>query len=176
MKIGGCGPRSTGSRTNSSTTGAGIVSVVRRGHSIAGRHSPPTRPWVRDDGRESGNAPWIAGRSSISSGDCSGKAATDMPPRERLHNPVHYYYDVLVGLETLVRLGYGDDPRTKPARDLLRRKMRPDGRWTTEAVHPDLARGANYSREPGARRFVLERLHAPSKWITLRAVGVLGEP
>ena len=97
-------------------------------------------------------------------------------PWERLHNPVHYYYDVLVGLETLVRLGYGDDPRTKPARDLLRRKMRPDGRWTTEAVHPDLARGANYSREPGARRFVLERLHAPSKWITLRAVGVLGNP
>jgi len=97
-------------------------------------------------------------------------------PWERLHNPVHYFYDVLVGLETLTHLGYGDDPRAKSARDLLKRKMRPDGRWTTEAVHPDLARGANYSREPGVRRFVLERLHAPSKWITLRAVGVLGGP
>lgn len=96
-------------------------------------------------------------------------------PWERLHSPVHYYYDVLVGLETLVRLSYRDDPRTKPARDLLKRKMRLDGRWTTEAVHPDLAPGANYGRDPGVRRFVLERLHTPSKWITLRVLGALGE-
>ncbi|HEX9340057.1 MAG TPA: hypothetical protein VF992_02650 [Thermoplasmata archaeon] len=94
---------------------------------------------------------------------------------ERLHYPVHYYYDALVGLETLARLGYGDDPRNEPARSLLRQKMRPDGRWTLEAVHPDLARGANYHREEGVRRFALERLHAPSKWITLRALGALGD-
>ncbi len=94
-------------------------------------------------------------------------------PWERLHHPVHYYYDMLVGLETLVRLGYGDDPRLKPARALLKRKMRPDGKWSMEAVHPDLGRGANYSREPGTRPFVLERLQAPSKWITLRALRVL---
>lgn len=92
---------------------------------------------------------------------------------ERLHHPVHYYYDVLVGLETLVRLGYGDDARLTPGRALLRRKMRPDGTWSADAVHPDLARGASYSREPGTRPFVLERLGAPSKWITLRALRVL---
>jgi len=94
---------------------------------------------------------------------------------ERLHNPVHYYYDVLVGLETLVHLGYEDVARLKPARALLKRKMRPDGTWSADAVHPDLARGSNYSREPGTRPFVLERVRAPSKWITLRALKVLGE-
>src|SRR5207249_12017177 len=71
------------------------------------------------------------------------------PPWERLHSPNHYYYDILGGLETFRRLGYGDDPRTKPARDLLKRKMRPDGTWTTEAVHPDLARGRTTAGIPG---------------------------
>jgi len=92
----------------------------------------------------------------------------------RLHYPVHYYYDVLVGLETLAHLGYGDDSKTKPARELLRRKMRHDGTWTMDAVHPDIARGANYHREP-SQRFVLERVNAPSKWITLRALYALGD-
>lgn len=96
-------------------------------------------------------------------------------PWERLHYPVHYYYDVLVGLETLVRLGYWDDPRLGPALELLKRKMRPDGTWRLDAVHPDLGRGANYDAEPSVRRFALERDGAPSKWITLRALGVLRE-
>src|SRR5439155_5030344 len=30
-------------------------------------------------------------------------------------------------------------------------------------------------RDPGVRPFGLERLHAPSKWITLRALAVLGD-
>ncbi|HLB68764.1 MAG TPA: hypothetical protein VJN63_09945 [Thermoplasmata archaeon] len=95
-------------------------------------------------------------------------------PWERLHYPVHYYYDVLVGLETLCRLGYGDDPRMRPARELLVRKRRPDGTWKLDAIHPDLGRGANYSEEH-ARRFALERSGARSKWITLRALEVLDE-
>lgn len=95
-------------------------------------------------------------------------------PWERLHYPVHYYYDVLVGLETVARLGYGDDPRLRPALDLLERKGRPDGTWSLDAVQPDLGRGANYDVDPGTRRFALERAGAPSKWITLRARSVLG--
>ncbi len=91
----------------------------------------------------------------------------------RLHYPVHYYYDVLVGLETLARLGYGDDSRTRRAKALLREKRRPDGKWPLESVHPDLARGANYDREKGVQPFALERRHGPSKWITLRALSVL---
>src|SRR6266581_6819886 len=67
----------------------------------------------------------------------------------------------------------GDDSKTKPARELLRRKMRHDGTWTMDAVHPDIARGANYHREP-SQRFVLERVNAQSKWITLRALYALG--
>lgn len=92
----------------------------------------------------------------------------------RVHYPVHYY-DVLVGLETLARVGYGDDRRTRRAKTLLREKRRPDGKWPLEAVHPDLARGANYHREKGVHPFALERRHAPSKWITLRALSVLGD-
>lgn len=94
-------------------------------------------------------------------------------PWERLHYPVHYYYDVLVGLETLVRLGYGDDRGLRPAVELLERKRRPDGTWASDAVHPDLGRGADYGVDPGVRRFRLERVGAPSKWITLRALTVL---
>src|SRR6266699_1046212 len=60
------------------------------------------------------------------------------------------------------------------ARERLRRKMRHDGTWTMDAVHPDIARGANYHREP-SQRFVLERVKAPSKWITLRALDALGD-
>jgi len=96
-------------------------------------------------------------------------------PWERLHYPVHYYYDVLLGLEMLVRLGYGDDSRTADARALLTQKMRPDGTWVAEAVHPDLGRGANYGAEPSVRRFALERVRARSKWITLRALAALRE-
>jgi len=32
------------------------------------------------------------------------------PPWFRIHYPNHYYYDILVGLRTLTRLGYGGDP------------------------------------------------------------------
>src|SRR5438128_1991308 len=93
-------------------------------------------------------------------------------PFSRRGGEPHFF---LVGLETLVHLGYEDDARLKPARALLKREMRPDGTWSADAVHPDLARGSNYSREPGTRPFVLERMRAPSRWITLRALKVLGE-
>src|SRR3970282_1963084 len=40
-------------------------------------------------------------------------------PWLRLHYPVHYYYDLLVGLDFLTALGYGDDRRGRqPGRDV----------------------------------------------------------
>ena len=50
-------------------------------------------------------------------------------PWYRFHYPVHYYYDILVGLDFLTALGYGDDPRLRFALSLLKEKRRPDGRW-----------------------------------------------
>lgn len=93
-------------------------------------------------------------------------------PWRRLHYPRHYYYDVLVGLELMTTLGFADDPRLKPALDLLRSKQRKDGTWTLEAVHPDIGVGHQYYR-PKAKVFALEKKGAPSQILTLRAATVL---
>ncbi|MGA2198925.1 MAG: hypothetical protein ABSG45_03205 [Nitrososphaerales archaeon] len=102
-------------------------------------------------------------------------------PWFRFHYPVHYYYDVLVGLDVLTSLGYGKDSRMKPALDLLRRKCRPDGRWALDALNPDLPAdlpASDYSMSPPfepfpAVPFGLEKVGRPSKMITLRATRVL---
>ena len=98
-------------------------------------------------------------------------------PWYRFHWPVHYYYDVLVGLDILTTLGYGDDPRLGFALDLLRKKRRSDGRWNLDAVHPDVegppARW--YAAHPQRRPIplALEKVDRPSKMITLTALKVL---
>jgi hypothetical protein len=98
-------------------------------------------------------------------------------PWYRFHWPVHYYYDLLVGLDILTALGYGDDPRLGPALALLRKKQRPDGRWNLDAVHPDVGPAAErwYVQHPRDRPTPLtfERPRRPSKMITLRALAVL---
>ena len=94
-------------------------------------------------------------------------------PWFRFHYPVHYYYDVLVGLDMLTRLGYGGDPRLGPALDILQGKRRRDGTWALDRVHPDLGAGAGYRLPGKPKRFALEREGAPSKWVTLTALQVL---
>jgi hypothetical protein len=98
-------------------------------------------------------------------------------PWYRFHWPVHYYYDLLVGLDVLTALGYGDDPRLGFALGHLRKKRRRDGRWNLDAVHPDLE-GASarwYDAHPRDRPTPLafESPGKPSKMITLRALTVL---
>jgi len=95
-------------------------------------------------------------------------------PWFRFHYPVHYYYDVLVGLDVITRLGYADDRRLLPALSLLREKRRLDGRWILDAVHPDLGWGAGYRmNKKRVRPLALEEKGKPSKWITLCALRVL---
>jgi len=98
-------------------------------------------------------------------------------PWYRFHWPIHYYYDLLVGLDCLTALGYGKDPRLGYALDLLRKKQRPDGRWNLDAVQPDLAPAAArwYAEHPDQRPTPLafETAGLPSKMITLRALTVL---
>ena len=93
-------------------------------------------------------------------------------PWLRIHYPVHYYYDILVGLDALTALGYGGDKRLKVALEILRKKRARDGTWAPEAVHPDLGWGAGY-RTSHPIRFALEDVGKPSKWITFLAVRVL---
>lgn len=98
-------------------------------------------------------------------------------PWYRFHFPIHYYYDLLVGLDFMTALGYGDDPRLRYAVSLLEQKRRPDGRWNLDAVHPDLEGKIAewYAKNPKRKPtpFALERPGEPSKIVTLRAMVVL---
>jgi hypothetical protein len=94
-------------------------------------------------------------------------------PWARLHYPTHYYYDLLVGLDTLTRLGYGHDHRMGPALDLLESKRDAAGRWSIDAVHPDLTEAAGYAARTPIYPFQLEMPGAPSRWITMTALAVL---
>jgi hypothetical protein len=101
----------------------------------------------------------------------------DYPPWYRFHYPVHYYYDMLVGLDFMTALGFGDDRRLGFALSLLKKKRLSDGRWKLDAIHPDVEGGMAewYSKHPTKvpTPLALEKVGEPSKMITLRALQVL---
>jgi len=94
------------------------------------------------------------------------------PSREwvRFHYPWHYFYDVLVGLDFMVRLGFGNDRRLYEALYLLISKRRSDGKWILEGIH-----GARKVKKPFASVFPLqiENPRKPSKMITFLAMRVM---
>ncbi|MGB7125195.1 MAG: hypothetical protein WBE40_10150 [Thermoplasmata archaeon] len=98
-------------------------------------------------------------------------------PWYRFHSPVHYYYDLLVGLDLLTSLGYSSDRRLRFALDLVNEKRRPDGRWNLDAVHPDVEGPiADWLRAHPRRRptpVAFEVPGKPSKMVTLTALKVL---
>ncbi|HTT44988.1 MAG TPA: prenyltransferase/squalene oxidase repeat-containing protein [Thermoplasmata archaeon] len=96
------------------------------------------------------------------------------PPWYRIHYPNHYYYDVLVGLRILSRLGYASDPRMARALRWLRGKRRTDGTWMLDADHPDLDPGHGGYRVAGPiYPLRLEPPNEPSRWATVEALSVL---
>ena len=95
-------------------------------------------------------------------------------PWFRFHYPTHYFYDVLVGLDVVTRLGYSGDPRLRPALKVLTDKRRPDGTWVIDRAHPDV--GTELKKDYGGTHFkswTLEPVGGPSKWITLTALRIL---
>ncbi len=98
-------------------------------------------------------------------------------PWSRFHYPVHYYYDLLVGLDLLTALGHAGDPRLRFALSVLHRRRRPDGRWNLDALHPDVEGSLEewFRAHPGRRPepFGLETVGRPSKLLTLAAERVL---
>lgn len=95
-------------------------------------------------------------------------------PWFRFHYPTHYFYDVLVGLDVVTRLGYSDDRRLRPALKVLTDKRGPDGTWVLDKAHPDV--GAELKKDYGGKEikgWSLESVGKPSKWITLSALRVL---
>jgi len=102
------------------------------------------------------------------------KQGSRYEPWYRFHYPIHYYYDILVGLDFMTSLGYGADPRMRAAVSLLKEKRRADGRWNLDAVHPDLdAKVAKWYTKGLPTPFALEKPGEPSKMVTLRAMLVL---
>jgi hypothetical protein len=103
-----------------------------------------------------------------------GSTPEEYPPWGRMHYPVHYYYDFLVGLDVLSRLGYERDARLGPALDHLERMRTPNGTWNMGPAHPDLpTEEVEYRPEPPIYPFVLEYPGRPSRWLTLTALAVL---
>jgi hypothetical protein len=98
-------------------------------------------------------------------------------PWYRFHYPIHYYYDLLVGLDFMTALGYGGDKRVAFAIQVLKKKRRRDGKWNLDAVHPDVEGGMAdwFKTHPKDRPhpFSLEQPSRPSKMITLSAMRVL---
>jgi len=98
-------------------------------------------------------------------------------PWYRFHYPVHYYYDLLVGLEFMTALGYAKDPRLNHAVEVLKKRKGAGGRWNLDAVQPDIEGDIAewYAKHPkqAPKPFALEEPGKPSKMITLRAMQVL---
>ena len=97
---------------------------------------------------------------------------TPYPPWLRLHYPVHYYYDLLVGLDVLTSLGFGDDPRIRPALNRLEAMRNRDGSWNLDALHPD-SEDPQYRTRGPFYPLGLEVPGRPSRWITTTALSVL---
>jgi hypothetical protein len=79
----------------------------------------------------------------------------------RFSFPWFYGYDILRGLSVLTKLGYVNDERLSDAVEMLVQKRQPDGKWLLE------------SAPTGRMHVTIEKLGAPSKWITLNALRVL---
>ena len=75
--------------------------------------------------------------------------------------PPRWHYDVLRALDYFQAVHAPRDPRLADAMDIVLRSQRADGRWALQ------------NRHAGKTYFEIERLGAPSRWNTLRALRVL---
>ena len=85
------------------------------------------------------------------------------PEWTQLAYPMRWHYDILWGLDYLRRAGVAPDARIAEAVDLVEKKRDAEGRWPLEsswagAVHVEMDDGVG----------------KPSRWLTLRALRVLG--
>lgn len=86
------------------------------------------------------------------------------PEWVKLGFPLWWQYDVLLGLQILVDLGYGGDPGLEEAFSIVLGKKDETWRWRREIVHE--RKGQRAHADFGRRG-------QPSPWVTLRALLVL---
>ena len=79
----------------------------------------------------------------------------------RFSFPPRWHYDILRALDHFQSVDAPRDPRLAEAIEIVRSRRREDGRWLLPPAH----KGKTY--------FELERVGAPSRWNTLRALRVL---
>jgi len=75
--------------------------------------------------------------------------------------PPRWHYDILRALDYFQAVDAARDPRLADAIEIVERTRQDDGRWTLQNAY----KGKTY--------FEMERLGAPSRWNTLRALRVL---
>jgi hypothetical protein len=80
---------------------------------------------------------------------------------KRFSFPPRWHYDILRALDYFQAVGGPRDDRLAEAVDIVRTGRHADGRWALE------------NQYKGRSHFTLERLGAPSRWNTLRALRVL---
>ena len=83
------------------------------------------------------------------------------PAFTRFSFPPRWHYDILRALDYFAAVDAPRDRRLSEAIDVVRSKRGADGRWPLQ------------NRYPGRTYFELERVGAPSRWNTLRALRVL---
>jgi hypothetical protein len=83
------------------------------------------------------------------------------PAFTRFSFPPRWHYDILRALDHFQAVNAPRDRRLAEAIDIVRSRQRGDAGWSLE------------NRYPGRTYFELERLGAPSRWTTLRALRVL---
>lgn len=83
------------------------------------------------------------------------------PEFARFSYPPRWHYDILRALDYFQAVNAPRDPRLGEAIDIVQSRQCEDGRWLLQNAY----KGKTY--------FTLERVHAPSRWNTLRALRVL---
>ncbi len=83
------------------------------------------------------------------------------PVLTRFAFPPRWHYDILRALDYFQAVNAPCDQRLAEAIDIVRRGQREDGRWSLQHSYK------------GKTHFELERIGAPSRWNTLRALRVL---
>jgi hypothetical protein len=79
----------------------------------------------------------------------------------KLSFPPRWHYDILRALDYFQSVNAPRDPRLSEAIEIVRNARSSDGRWPLQNIY----KGKTY--------FEMERLGAPSRWNTLRALRVL---